>query len=495
MSVIGERTREIALKLTSWPSVTGTDGEAQFAGRLAAWLPGFDRVWLEPAADSGGKRFNLFALKRRRSRATVVLTGHYDTVPFDDYGELEDLALVPERLSAAMSARLRQLGKFSLALADIESGAFLPGRGLLDMKAGLAAGLAAAERYGGEASILFLALADEEGTSAGARSAARQLPRIAMEEGLDVRLVINLDAISDQGDGSRGRVAAMGSIGKLLPFAFCVGRQAHACYPEDGVNAAYIAAELVTEFELAETLAERSGTERAAVPTALCAKDLKSGYNVTTPAESWVYWNTLQHRRGADEVMAICLELARVAMQRVEVRTGVAVPVMTYAEFAESLPPDAFTDFTAQPAAGDLPDTIRRAIQHGWGRSGRSGPAAVIGFGSIPYPAVSLRDPALEHELAAALQPFGIGTIRYFPGISDMSFLGSPSATLSAASANTPLWGTAFEAVEAANYPCINLGPWGRDYHHWTERLHAPYAFDILPSAIMAVIEAAAGKS
>ena len=92
---------------------------------------------------------------------------------------------------------------------------------------------------------------------------------------------------------------AMGSVGKQLLTAFVVGKETHASYPRDGANAAYIAAELVTEFELAAELEEETGEELAAPPTALHAKDLKSGYNVTTPAQSFVYWNTLQHRRSA----------------------------------------------------------------------------------------------------------------------------------------------------------------------------------------------------
>ena len=76
------------------------------------------------------------------------------------------------------------------------------------------------------------------------------------------------------------------------------------------------AAELLTEFELAPELAETSGAEIAAPPTALHAKDLKSGYNVTTPAQCWLYWNTLQHRRSAAEVFDISLMLARRAMAR-----------------------------------------------------------------------------------------------------------------------------------------------------------------------------------
>ena len=48
-----------------------------------------------------------------------------------------------------MIAKLEMTGENPLALADLKSGDFLPGRGLLDMKSGLAAGLAAMEAYQG----------------------------------------------------------------------------------------------------------------------------------------------------------------------------------------------------------------------------------------------------------------------------------------------------------------------------------------------------------
>ena len=206
------------------------------------------------------------------------------------------------------------------------------------MKAGLAAGIAAMEAYRGRCQSAVPRRLRRGGPSAGARAAAPLLPSIAAEHGLDIALVINLDAISDQGDGAAGRVVALGSIGKQLLTAFVVGKEAHACYPQDGANAAYLGAELLTEFELAPELAETSGTEIAAPPTALHAKDLKSGYNVTTPAQSWLYWNTLQHRRSAADVLDISLMLARRAMARAARKIGRDIPVMSYAELAARVP-------------------------------------------------------------------------------------------------------------------------------------------------------------
>lgn len=486
MTGIAARAREIALTLTSWPSVTGTGDEARFASRLADYLTGFDTVWTVPVPDGAAGRGNVFALKRGRGRDTIVLTGHFDVVPVEDYGELQHLAFAPKRLLPELIARLRSTGENPLALADLESGDYLPGRGLLDMKAGLAGGLAAIEAYEGEANLLFVAVCDEEDRSAGARAAAPQIASIAEEHRLDINLVINLDAISDQGNGAAGRVIALGSIGKQLLTAFVVGREAHACFPRDGVNAAYLAAELVTEFELAPELAETSGAEIAAPPTVLSAKDLKSGYNVTTPAQAWVYWNTLQHRRGAEDVLDIGLGLARRAMARATLRMGCGIPVLSYAELAASVSGSDVA--VASLHHLDLPERSKLLTRAVWEKSRWTGPAVIMGFGSIPYPAVTLEDAVIEKAVRACAAEFGLGVTSYFPGISDMSFFGRGRG--GGSGENVPLAATGFTMPVPAGYPCINIGPWGRDYHHMLERLHAPYAFDTLPGVLLAVIDA-----
>ena len=490
---LAQRARDIALALTAWPSVTGTAAEAGLAEKLKALVAHFDVVWTE--AIPADARRNVLALKRGRSRRTIVLTGHFDVVPVDDYGVLKPLAFEAEKLLPAIIARLRATGENPQALADFESGDFLPGRGLLDMKAGLAAGIAAIEAYAGDLSLLFIGVADEEDRSAGARAIVPMMPDIAKGHGLEIELVINLDAISDQGDGSAGRVVALGSIGKQLLTAFVVGKEAHACYPQDGANAAYLGAELLVEFELAAELAEVSGNEIAAPPTALHAKDLKAGYNVTTPAQSWLYWNTLQHRRSAAEVFDIGLTLARRAMARAAQKLARDIPVMSYAELLALVPPELAATKAQELGARhdlDLPERAKLMTAEVWALSGLSGPAVVMGFGSIPYPAVSLSDGGLEAVIITAVEPYGLSRLRYFPGISDMSFFGEASGDLSVAKANTPVWGTSFTMPEAAGYSCINIGPWGRDYHHWLERLHAPYAFDVLPRVLLAVIEGVA---
>ena len=505
-SVSGDRVREIALTLTGWPSVTGTADEAAFAGKFTQYLKEIEgiEVWSRPIPDDPLGRANVFALKRGRGRRTVLLAGHFDTVPADDYGALKDLAFSPERLRDKTIARLRETGEHALALSDLESGDYLPGRGLLDMKAGLAAGIAVLAAHEGPGNLLLVATPDEEDRSAGMRAAAGQISALAQEQLLDIALAINLDSIADDGDGSFGRAIAFGSIGKQLLTAFVVGREAHACYPFQGINASYLAAELLTAFECAPELAELTGSEIAAPPTALHAKDLKSGYNVTTPAQAWAYWNTLQHRRSARDVLNVALDVARTAMQRAVAQLAerakslkqnafaAEVQALSYAELAAGLDRSALDRLGRELAQSplDLPARALRVTQEAWRLSGRAGPAVVLGFGSIPYQAVTFDDAALKARLLAAAGNY-VSPINYFPGISDMSFLGQDSGDIADCAANTPIWGTSFMLAPSPAYPVVNIGPWGRDYHHWLERLHVPYAFDVLPGVINRVARAA----
>jgi arginine utilization protein RocB len=485
---LAARARRLALLFTSWPSVTGTDGEANFASKLSELVR---LKWytenITYSVQSGNHTCGIpLILKRGRTHRTIVLTGHYDTVGIEDFGVFQDLAFDAENLTTALTNHLAQTAKHPAALADFQSGNFLAGRGLLDMKAGLAAGLAAFEAYTGDETLIFMAVCDEEERSAGARAAVSILKKFEAAHALKIELIINLDAISDQGDGSKGRVVTYGSIGKQLLTALVVGQPTHAGYPQDGLNASYVMSELVTEIELSPALSEQTGDELAAPPSTLFAKDLKQGYNVTTPHRAFAYWNTMQHKRSGAEVLAIAQEHAMRAMARVRLKTGHQVALKCVSDFAP-LPA-----LNCDPALSLPEQTLQALLQM---TQAVTEPTIVLGFGSIPYPAVLLRDQALRQKIAAAVAAFGVGEVNYFAGISDVSFFGEAAGDLAVVEANTPIWGKGFVMPAPGGYPTINIGPWGRDYHTWLERLHAPYAFEVLPRVLLSVIDAVAKKS
>jgi arginine utilization protein RocB len=526
------RAEALALAFTGWPSVTGSAGEAEFPKALRqtlAALPYFQAnpsdLWLDPLPGDPQGRSNLFALVRGEGARTVLLSGHFDVVAAQDYGDLASLAFHPALLTAPLIERLERSGENPLALADLRSGAFLPGRGLLDMKAGLAAGAALLEAFAASpqrrGNLLLVATPDEENQSAGMRAAADRLPEILAERGLQAVLGINLDATQDTGDGSKGRVVALGGVGKLLLSALVVGKEAHASYPQNGVNAAYLAAAIAERVEFAPELAE-SG---AAPPTLLGQRDLKAAYDVTTPARVWLIWNLLRHdRRGADLLAAasgLVRAAAREAAERLRARLGPAatqltpswtdIPVLSFAEVkgrAAAADPGfeaahaALARELALRADLDSPGRSRLLTEHAFGASRLEGPVVILGFAAMPYPATPAPGAAIEALVAAAAgriaARFGttVELVRRWPVISDMSFLGPADGDdLREVAAATPIWGSAIAwdlaRTPTPGVPMVNLGPWGRDYHHWLERVHAPYAFEVLPALLAEIATSA----
>ncbi len=532
--------RDWAIALTRQPSATGTAEEAAFgpwlAARLAAAFATWHAdVWTFPVAP-GDARHCVALLVRggqsrgsEKSRETVVLTGHYDTVSTRDYGDLADLATDPEALAPALLARLSATASTPAevrAKADLASGAFLPGRGLLDMKGGLAAGIAAAERFaaaGGRGNVLFLAVPDEEAASSGARRAAPELGAIASAQDLVLVAALNLDAIADDRDGADGRVVALGTIGKLLPTAFVVGLPTHAGYPHAGVNAAVLAAAIAARVEWAPELTD-PGKGPGTPPSLLSLRDGKPGYDVTTPATAFATFNVLTVSRSPGEVLdafdALCREavdraLAELRLRRAEFRASpaaidevAAMPVMRFATVADHarrskpMALGATLDGLDVPTI-PLPERCRILTERLWQASGLSGPAVVTGFGSIPYLPTRLSASPNALRLATAVsearQAVGarhgttIGADPVFAGISDMSFLGeADEASLAPVAYNTPGWAEWVQWPERggiAGLPIVNVGPWGRDYHTPLERIHVAYGFEVLPDLVEAIVQ------
>ena len=530
--------------LTALPSVTGSADEARFAGELTRLLrasPAFrdnpERVWRVPVPGGPHPRSAVLALLRGTGPRTVVLTGHFDTVEIESYGPLAPVARDPDRLAAGLAAALegeRRDQQGERALADIRSGDFIFGRGLLDMKAGLAAALAVMEHASRlparTGNLLFAAVPDEEGNSAGARCLATLLAGLQQELGLAVEAAVNLDAISDDGDGTAGQVVALGSVGKLLPSAFVVGRPVHASYALSGFGAAALAGALAAALECLPALTPRTGAEIASPPTLLGMKDSKQSYDVTTPHSTWMIWNVALHGSGAGDVLERVLRTAQEAVdrfaselkQRRTTITGireeaVRVPVVTFASlFGDTVgsTPGFAAEFQASAArlaesGVDLPEQCRRLTELTWQASGRQGPAVVLGFASTPYPAAELRSDALAARLEAAARraarivgdgfATGIGVVRYFPGISDMSFLGqADTADVPLIAENTPAWttGVAWPDGDAvADLPMVNAGPWGRDYHTRLERANRRYTFEVLPVLLQEIIAQVLGTA
>jgi arginine utilization protein RocB len=528
-----ERVRELSCRLVEWASETGTSGEAAFAGKMAELLreiPYFrenpDQIRL---VDSHGDPMTrtVVAVVKGHGTRTLALAGHYDVVSVANYRDLVHLAFRPDELLAALLADLesRPLNTGEQrALDDFRSGEFLPGRGLLDMKSGIAAGIAVLEDFarqpGRQGNLILIATPDEERGSRGMRSLRDGLPAIAAAFGLDIEAGINLDATSDQGDGAEGRAIYRGTIGKALPFALVVGQSSHASYPFEGISAQLIAAAMATAIEGNPALCDTSDGETSPPPICLECKDLRGGYEVTTPERVWIAFNWLSHGLTAPKLLQLFTETVGQAMGEaiarfdrhaadyaamlnappsIPVAAGEIITVEALRARMRHSGGEAALARIAALEAGmadcDDPLALTRAVVDAMvTEAGITGPAVIIGFSSLLYPATHLVSDrrsrafgdAIE-EARLAFEASGGAAVkyrRYFTGISDMSFFGHrPDATeIALVAANTPATALIDEVgPDALAFPVVNIGPWGREYHQRLERVHMPYAFDGLP--------------
>jgi len=524
------RTKNLSLTMTRWPSVTGSPDEADFSGRLHALLAETPHFQRHPGqlftVDSHGEPLtrSVVALVRGTGRKTVVLAGHFDTVSIANYGTLAPLACDPEPLTRALLEELRgrpRNGAEEKALRDFESGDFIAGRGLLDMKSGLAAGIAAMERFAGldapDGNILFVATPDEENRSRGMRSLRNALPGIARRFDLDIVAGINLDASSCERDGEEGRAVYLGSIGKFAPFAFVIGRPTHAGYPFNGTSAHRIGAEIVRAMDTVPELSDEAFGERSPPPVCLEARDIRDGYDVTTPDRVWLSFNWLTHRRSARDMLAEFRAIVAGALQaaletqdahRARYRGRAAAKteglVLTYAELIARLKARggaaalARLDALDHSLSGstDPLKVSREIVSAAATEAGIEGPAVIVGFGSLHYPLVHLERSdagdmkARLRRVMDAVADRHATSIKFkqiFAGISDMSFFGHrPDAgETGLIAANTPSAALTDDAPEGLlSFPTVNIGPWGRDYHQKWERVHAPYTFGVLPDLV-----------
>ncbi len=530
-----ERVRDLSCRMVGWQSVGGTEGEAAFAAKLRDLLkeipyfrdnPG-DLVLLESHGDP--MTYNLVAIVRGSGSRALAMAGHYDTASLANYHDLVPLACTPDALHAALLDDLasRPLSEQEAqALDDLRGGDFLPGRGLLDMKCGIAAGIAVLERFAAtpdrQGNLILFASPDEERESRGMRALREALPALMQERGLTIEAAINLDATSDQGDGALGRAVYEGTIGKALPFAFVLGQSSHAAYPFEGISAQLIGAEILRAIEGNAALSDTGPGDVSPPPICLEARDLREGYEVTTPERFWLSFNWLYHSGSASDRLDKFRAEVEAALGRATERFGaqaaafarasgarpgaaMAAPrVMTLAELkaqalADAEASAAFLTYQASLSAVDNPLVLSRLLTEWLAEAAHlTGPLVVIGFAGLNYPPsrIDPEDPraaALSAAIRAACEGMAPAEALchrpHFQGISDMSFLGQPRQQgAEAVAENTPAARLIDRpGPDALSFPAVNIGPWGREFHQRLERVHMPYAFGTLPGVLARV--------
>jgi arginine utilization protein RocB len=177
---------------------------------------------------------------------------------------------------------------------DLEDEAWGFGRGMADMKAGLAINLhTLLTRKAGEAGVLFLAVPDEERMSSGAIQAVPLLLGLRERFGLDYRLLVLTEPETTNGEDLGVVRVTGGGTGKILPVVLAKGVLTHAAHILDGLNSAFMLAEIVRSVELDTGLVSGDKGQFVQPPATQIMRDLKSGYDVSVPEYSAACFNLM----------------------------------------------------------------------------------------------------------------------------------------------------------------------------------------------------------
>ncbi len=547
--------RVLAERLIAIASVSpDVAGETRCARALIDALPPGIEHGTWPTPDG---RPVVWAFVRGRSLRTLVMLGHYDTVGFDEFASLgapggSAIALDPRALREWITTHGTDHEHGETLERDVEEewrrpGTWLFGRGALDMKSGLAAGVGALAALAETedtlpGSVLFVATPDEENQSEGMKIAAARMLDFQFERAIDCVGVLNLDYTD-------AAVAYRGALGKSRIGMWVLGVAAHAGRPFEAVDATQIAAEIVLRATLWPTLAERWNDVAGPPPVALRMRDLKPRYDVQTAAEATVELNVLTFARSPDEILervrAVALGAVVDVLKRRDALRGEfssasaparawgAPTVMTLAEFEERVPwnVDEVLRVLTAPAglAAESASGVIRRLRSLAGRARVSGPAIVLYELPPHYPSVAPREGPLSRAAAEVLAREGVEIRPFYPFVTDASLLAgplapgfnvlskpaapaapaAPASTLAApaapaAPASTPAGepanvrssAPAAQSASARKPICpgpdiVTLGPWGRGAHGLFERVNAAWAFEKLPRLIGAVTRAA----
>ena len=505
----GEKIRTLLTELISLDSLTGTARERSVEGwllrQLSAFGPAVEAGSIAVPHDPAG-RAAIYAFVRGSRRQTVLFMNHHDVVSTEAYGSLAGLAFSPESLAE----ELKKIETDAEVQADLASGDWLFGRGACDMKGGLAAQLAVLEEYAEQpdgVTLLFLSVPDEESFSAGMRAALLFLKELKEREKLEYSVLVDCEPNQME----NGRLTAFtGSVGKVLPVLFAQGRDVHISRYTEGLNPLGIIARIIAATEGNAALIDTCGIEKTPPPAWVFLRDQKEQYDFSLPKRAAAYGSFLTFQKTPADVLAILQKAASAAIADCRSKTGTAVSmdIITFADLwkkASAQPgfPDFQTELTAQTLQAlqdgtmDYPACTLQAIGRTIDFMKLTEPVLVLAFAPPYYPAADSRamdSPSFAGLTASLEGHFPLRLCRYFTGVSDCSYCGiEKSLDTAAFEANTPLWGQAYSfdlpLLQELQIPFLLLGPWGKDLHERTERVHVGSLCQDLPDILWHIMK------
>ncbi len=462
---------------------------------------------------------------------TVVVIHHNDVVTASDFKSLREFAFSPDQLREKLLA-IKDCFADEVR-NDLTSGQYIFGRGVCDMKGGAAIQMALLCEYAQygplQGNVLLLALPDEENLSAGMRAAIPLLNNLQEKYGLQYRLMINSEP--HQRKNSAEGIFSFGSIGKIMPAVSVRGFSAHAGKGFEGLSPVSVMAEIVRRTESNMDFSDSIEGEAAPPPTWLYLRDSKAGYDVSMPPAVNGCLSILSFHQSPDEILAkikqVCEQSFTAVLKDLAAHYKKflhhtrqqqralpwTVKVCYFGEVYNSASKKHGENFTTKYK--EYIKNLKKEIDAGrhclisanfklidfvCDHTDDLSPQVIISLVPPYYPNVSNlfydKDKKIS-SLYNTLQRFvekkygqTYSRENFYTGISDLSYscIDKPEEIEQALATAMPLWGDIYhlpiKEIENIAMPCVNIGPWGKDFHKVTERVYIEDLLERTPAIL-----------
>jgi len=544
-ALLARRVEEITIALTNELSVVETAGELNVVNKAHEILAGMDYykenpedlMFIPVPNDKLGRKSVVCILRGKKgaSAKTVVLNGHLDTVGISDYGALSHLANQPYKLTEKFKEIAHVLSKE--AQEDLATGDYLFGRGIFDMKTGNAINIALIEAIANdlenfEGNLVYAGVCDEESNSAGMLSVVPELVRIRNENNFNYLAFIDTDYMTSLYEGDEKKYVFVGSVGKLMPSFFVVGKETHVGEAFNGIDPNQIAAGITERINMNVEFCDVVDGEATLPPVTLRSRDLKPEYSVQTAQTTSLFFNYATHSSTPDEVMKKMLDAAEGAFSatvdylnkqyedycKLVKQPHQLLPwkarAISYEELYEKVKGELgdefdvllaeFADEMLKDESIDSRDFALRQVEFVHRHWSDREPVVVVYFSPPYYPHIHVKgDTEIEKNLIKAVEAaveevdtgYQVVYKKFFPYIADLSYAAAPSdpSVIAALKGNTPGFGVKYNLPLAEmadlNLPVLNIGPFGKDAHQFTERLEKTYSFEVTPELVYKTID------
>ena len=378
-----------------------------------------------------------------------------------------------------------------------------------------------------EGNIVFAAVCDEEGNSMGMLTFVPELIRLKEKFGFDYQAMLDPDYIAPAYPGDPNVYQYIGTVGKLMPTFYIVGKETHVGESFSGLDPNQIAAEITRRVNLNPEFSDVVEGEVTLPPITLKQRDLKPEYSVQIASKAILFFNYATHSSTPADVMNKMVKTGQECFENVVTALNERYEKfchMSGREYkalpwkARTMSFDSLVSEVRKEVGDKLDDMIRsyageimkdsrydardktmKVVEYVHSLWSDKNPVLVVYLTPPYYPHIYVEGTrpkekalidAVNYAVTTTSSDYKLMQKKFLPCISDLSYTAAPKEpeAIDALRQNMPGFGVIYdlpiEEMQALDLPVADIGSYGKDAHQFTERVETVYSYEVLPEIL-----------